>query len=228
MNSDFQYGRCLPFRATITPEFCRKYKAGGKDKCRDCEGIIMDLNEIKPAAPGLDISVSEARSFSERLKELMAARGVSAKKLSHEINLSNFTVGRWVRGETMPATDQAISLDKYFGSTLAEDFKNELRPPINRKSPGSKEKPPAQANEAEAITDFLKGFGGHSPGGGPAPVDAISGVFNVSGNESYNNDDVEALPEALAGDRRLAIGFLSRVLDCFLLIMKAPEETEAR
>lgn len=162
----------------------------------------MDSNEIKAAAPSQATAVGKAMNFSERLKGMMTAKGLSAKRLGHAIGLTDFTVGRWVKGKTMPTIDQAILLDKYLGSTLVEDFKNDFRPPIKGKAPGPKKNQTAQPREKESIKDFLKGFGDRHP------------------DDVKPKQRATPVDSAATFDDRAALGVLLVALECLKLILQ--------
>ena len=55
--------------------------------------------------------------FCERLKDLRAESGLSAKKLSKEIGVSDSTIIRWENGDRVPSIDNLYSLAVYFRVT---------------------------------------------------------------------------------------------------------------
>lgn len=58
-------------------------------------------------------------NFTERLKELLAEKNMSASKLSKELGLSINTVKTWEKGNHKPNVDAIIALAQYFGVTIS-------------------------------------------------------------------------------------------------------------
>lgn len=223
MADDFIYGRCLPWRATVSTEFCRAYKTSGKDKCQTCEGLIMDIEKQKaPAAKAAPAKAAQPepiaaaqpeepvaeKSFVQALKNLMTIRGLSAKALAQAIGLSDVTVGYWLRGKWMPTIVQAGLLDEYFQINLSAAFKEQLRP----EAPGRTGRPKAKAVEnqaprlAAADTAGLK-----HPGPPEQPA--------ISPEPPAGQARQPAAQPLLADERHWA--FLSEALECLVLILKA-------
>ena len=55
------------------------------------------------------------KTFSERLKELRAEKGVSALKLSKAIGVADSTIGRWENDKRVPTIENLYALAVYFG-----------------------------------------------------------------------------------------------------------------
>lgn len=52
--------------------------------------------------------------FSQKLKELMRARGLSAYKMANDLHCSQTTIRNWVDGRTMPQPRTILQLCEYF------------------------------------------------------------------------------------------------------------------
>lgn len=50
----------------------------------------------------------------ERILELMKEKGVTAPRLSQDLNLSNSAVADWKRGKGKPSADTIVKLSEYF------------------------------------------------------------------------------------------------------------------
>ena len=58
-------------------------------------------------------------SFGERLAEIRKGKGYSQEELSKKLGMSPKTIGRWERGETLPALDDMPALSKALGVSIA-------------------------------------------------------------------------------------------------------------
>lgn len=54
------------------------------------------------------------------IKEQIKASGLKQSYIATRLNVTNNTVSRWVRGETVPSFRQAIELSKVLGIDLNE------------------------------------------------------------------------------------------------------------
>ena len=55
--------------------------------------------------------------FSERLKELRLARGLSQMQLAKVLNISQSAIAKWELNKTEPTASAIILLAQYFGET---------------------------------------------------------------------------------------------------------------
>lgn len=59
-------------------------------------------------------------SFAEMLYKLMKDNSTSAVALGRAINVSDVTVGKWLKGEAIPNLNNAIEVARYYGISLDE------------------------------------------------------------------------------------------------------------
>ena len=58
--------------------------------------------------------------FSQKLKELMRVRGLSAYKMANDLHCSQTTIRNWADGKTTPQPRTIIQLCEYFGVSEEE------------------------------------------------------------------------------------------------------------
>lgn len=56
-------------------------------------------------------------NFSTRLKELREEKGMSARTLAKELNVSDRAIQRWEKQDRVPNADAIILIARYFGVT---------------------------------------------------------------------------------------------------------------
>ena len=140
--------------------------------------------------------------FADALRELVNREKVSAKKLGTAIGVSDFTIYQWLNGKSLPTGYHALLLDDYFGSQLAENFKNQLRPDTTAKRPRQKVEKRKAAILAEAYQSVVE------------QKQAVSIVNNKPEPQTTNK------PPKQTCDRHLTLSILSTALDCIHLILK--------
>lgn len=157
MTDNFQYGRCLPWRATISTEFCRIYKTGGRDKCQTCEGLLMDANTGKTPETSNGNQAGQRPPFKNLLKALMTAKPAKAKEVGRAVGLSTFSVYGWLKGTTVPSVSQARSLDEFFGTSLATEYEDFFRhtEPAEIKAGDDKAETDAEADDRQTALAIL-------------------------------------------------------------------------
>ncbi len=62
--------------------------------------------------------------FSEKLKELRSAKGISQAKLADDIHISRSAVAKWENGLGLPNDESLKTLADYFGVTVEELIRN--------------------------------------------------------------------------------------------------------
>ena len=165
----------------------------------------MDASTVKtePTTPNIDKDINKALRFSKQLKEMMAANRVHAKEVGKALGLGPYPIGTWVRGTSMPSISQARLLDKFFGSSLADDYKDMLKP----------DKTP-KANQAE-------------PGSTPKQVvkefeETRSQAANkVSEALTEPFDEGLQVPVDTFSDNHLALIILAKILECLQVVLQS-------
>ena len=123
MADDFVYGICHPWNARISEEFCRQYKAQGKDRCENCEGLGMELNKdssVKKKRRGCsNVTIYNQEELSaifdriylalnaRRQIDLARALGVSGQAVSNVVTSGKLPLA-WLYKVSV---EQNISLD---------------------------------------------------------------------------------------------------------------------
>lgn len=154
-------------------------------------------------APPRDV---EGLSLGGALKALMENKKVLAKEIAAVAGIDPSRVSRWLSGRGMPTVGQAEALDAFFGTNLTETCRDRLRPDKKADDkPDAKDAdqtiksdpdPGDSPKEAEAIADFLNGFGLAHPG--PQPISTV---------------------ELAASDEEAALDILRLVVECLKLIL---------
>ena len=66
------------------------------------------------------------KNFSDRLRELMASKGITLTKLSDDLDLPTTTVSNWIRGASFPRADKLDALATYFNVSIDDLMNVEL------------------------------------------------------------------------------------------------------
>lgn len=119
--------------------------------------------------------------FDSYLKTLMESNNVRGKDLATIARVPPVCASRWADGRLMPTIGQAEALDAFFGSSIVENYRDQLRPdkkPVEKAVNQEKPKKPVtltpgtipvgSPEEAEAINNFLLGFGHNRNNSQPA------------------------------------------------------------
>lgn len=77
--------------------------------------------------------MTNAEKLGNKLYELRKKAGLSQEEFAENLNVSRQAVSKWERGETLPDTDNLITIAKLFNVSLDELIDNEIKSEKERK-----------------------------------------------------------------------------------------------
>ena len=200
-----EVGYCEAYRATITREFCQKYKERAQlspkghdgevinDKCLKCEGLkqMGEVIKAKPpqpkmkARPEMEPPAGPA-TYCVALKAARKAKGFMLKEVAAAAGLPLGSVCNWFNGRSLPLLDNAQALDRALGTNLAEVYRGQLR--VTYRASSRREPPVSPPKETRPVAvdaqdEPAEGPAVNSPAE-PVALDEVARRFLMTFNQT--------------------------------------------